>query len=96
MSFIIVFRGLIMDSHEIFSEILLGIDKALDLEYNQLYINVDQLEGSMGFLRVLAMKGLKDIIVFEGSFEIGICYKVLDLLQESEYDITDFTTRWED
>ena len=31
MSFIIVFWGLIMDSHEIFSEILQGIDKALDL-----------------------------------------------------------------
>lgn len=96
MSFIIVFWGLIMDSHKIFSEILQGIDKALDLGYNQLYVNVDQLEDSMGFLRVLAMNGLNDIIVFEGSFELGVCYKVLDLLQESDYDITDFTTRWDD
>ena len=46
------------------------IDEALDLGYNRLYVNVDDLENGYGFLRVLAMRGTRDLILFEGNFYI--------------------------
>lgn len=83
-----------MDSVEITLKIYKSIEKALNLGYNKLYVNVDDLEDGFGFLRVLAMKGFKNIIVYEGCFKLEVCYHVLELLQESEYDIMDFTTKW--
>ena len=74
-------------------EIIDGIEKALDLGYARVYVNVDDLENGNGFLRVLAMQGSKDIIVFEGTFALDICYQVLDLLSMSKYEIKDFTSR---
>ena len=85
-----------MDSYEITSEILNGCGKALDLGYNRLYVNVDELENGFGFLRLLAMKGPKYIIVYEGTFELGVCYQVLELIERSKYDITNFTIEWSD
>ncbi len=82
-----------MDSKGITLEILNGIRKAIDLGYNRLYVNVDDLENDFGFLRVLAMKDPKYIIVFEGTFPLDVCYEVLDLLEMSRYQIKDFTTR---
>ena len=82
-----------MGSVEITLEILNGIKKALDLGYDKLYVNVDDLETGFGFLRVLAMKGPKDMIVYEGTFELEVCYQVRELLEKSEYDITDFTSK---
>ena len=83
-----------MDSVEIVSEILKGIKKALELGYDKHYVNVDDLETGFGFLRVLAMKGFKGMIVYEDTIRLEVCYQVLELLQESEYDITDFTSKW--
>ena len=82
-----------MDSVKITLEIMEGIDKALDLGYTRLYVNVDDLENGNGFLRVLAMYEFKDIIVYEGTFDLDICYQVLELLERSKYEIKDFTTR---
>ncbi len=82
-----------MDSREISLKIFESIDKALDLEYNRLYINVDDLCNGNGFLRVLAMKGPKDIIVYEGTFKLDVCYQVLELIKKSEYKIKDVTTK---
>lgn len=82
-----------MGSVEIVSEIFEGIEKVLDLNYNRLYINVDDLDNGFGFLRVLAMKGPENIIVYEGTFELEVCYQVLELVEKSGYDIIDFTTK---
>lgn len=83
-----------MDSVEITLVIIEGIDKALDLGYERLFVNVDNLDNGNGFLRVLAMKGPKDIIVYEGTFTLTLCYQVLDLLERSKFEIKDCTTRW--
>ena len=69
------------------------IDDALNSGYNRLYVNVDDLETSYGFLRILAMQGPKDIVVFEGTFALDECYRILGLLEQSEYDIKDFTIK---
>lgn len=82
-----------MDSVKITLDILDGIEKALDLGYTRLYVNVDDLENGNGFLRVLAMYEFKDIIVYEGTFDLDVCYQVLELLARSKYVIKDFTTR---
>jgi len=54
---------------------------------------VDDLENGNGFLRVLAMYEFKDIIVYDGTFDLDVCYQVLELLARSKYEIKDFTTR---
>lgn len=59
-----------MVSVEIALEILDGIEKALDLGFDKMYVNVDDLENGYGFLRVLAMRGTRDLILFEGNFYI--------------------------
>lgn len=82
-----------MDAIEITETIRDEIDKVMALNYTKLYVNVDDLENGFGFLRVLAMKGYKDIIVYEGTFPIDVCYRVLDLLAQSNYQIKDFTMR---
>ena len=82
-----------MDAIEITETIMGEIDKVMALNYTKLYVNVDDLENGFGFLRVLAMKGYKDIIVYEGTFTIDVCYQVLDLLAQSNYQIKDFTMR---
>lgn len=82
-----------MDSVKITLDILDGIEKALDLGYTRLYVNVDDLENGNGFLRVLAMYEFKDIIVYEGTFDLDVCYQVLELLARSKYVIKDFITR---
>lgn len=69
------------------------IDEALDLGYNRLYVNVDDLENGFGFLRLLAMHGSKDIIVYEETLKLEACYKILDLIGQSEYDVKDFTIK---
>ena len=81
-----------MDSVKITLEIMEGIEKALDLGYTRLYVNVDDLENGNGFLRVLAMQGSKDAIVYEGTFALDVCRQVLELLERSKYEIKDFTT----
>ena len=80
-----------MVSVEITLEILDSIEKALDLGFDKMYVNVDDLENGYGFLRVLAMQGTKDLMVFEGNFALHTCYEVLELLKRSKYDIKDFT-----
>ena len=82
-----------MDSVKITLDIVDVIEEALDLGYTRLYVNVDDLENGNGFLRVLAMYKFKDIIVYEGTFDLDICYQVLKLLARSKYEIKDFTTR---
>ena len=80
-----------MVSVEIALKILDGIEEALDLGFDKMYVNVDDLENGYGFLRVLAMRGAGDLIVFEGNFALHTCYEVLELLERSKYDIKDFT-----
>ena len=80
-----------MVSVEIALKILDEIEKALNLGFNKMYVNVDDLENGYGFLRVLAMRGAGDLIVFEGNFALHTCYEVLDLLKRSKYEIRDFT-----
>ena len=80
-----------MVSVEITLEILDEIEKALDLGFDKMYVNVDDLENGYGFLRVLAMRGTRDLIVFEGNSALHTCYEVLELLERSKYDIKDFT-----
>ena len=82
-----------MDSVKITLDIVDVIEEALDLGYTRLYVNVDDLENGNGFLRVLAMYKFKDIIVYEGTFDLDICYQVLKLLARSKYEIKDSTTR---
>lgn len=69
------------------------IDETLNLGYNQLYVNVDDLEDGSGFLRILGMQGSEYIIVYEDTFQLNICYQILEMLDESEYDIKDFTIK---
>ena len=80
-----------MVSVEIALKILDEIEKALNLGFNKMYVNVDDLENGNGFLRVLAMRGTRDLIVFEGTFALHTCYEVLELLKRSKYEIRDFT-----
>ena len=82
-----------MGSVEISLEIIGEIEKALVLGYNRLYINVDNLENDFGFLRVLGMQESKHVIIYEGTFPLGECYRILDLIGKSEYDIKDFTIK---
>lgn len=51
------------------------------------------METGDGFLRILAMIGSKYLIVYDGTFDLDICYQVLELLERSTYEIKDFTTR---
>ena len=85
-----------MDSVEITLVIIDKIEKVLDSGFNRLYVNVDDLENGYGFLRLLAMQNSKNVIVFEGSFPLDLCYQILELLSKSKYDITDFTVKLED
>lgn len=86
-----------MKSEEIVSEISYGIEKAIANEYTRLYVNVDDQDNGNGELRVLAMKGPEDVIVYEGIFQLATCREVLALLEQSQYDIKDFTGRlWSD
>lgn len=85
-----------MGSVEITLEIIEELKRALDLGYDRLYVNVDDLETGFGFLRVLCMKKSNYIIVYENTFTLEECYQILVLLEKSEYDIKDFTTKWFD
>lgn len=85
-----------MDSVGITLVIMDKIEKVLDLGFNRLYINVDDLETGYGFLRLLAMQEFENVVVFEGSFPLDVCYQVLELLAKSKHDITDFTVKLED
>ena len=86
-----------MRSEEIVSEIFEGIEKEMAKGYTRLYVNVDDQDNGNGELRVLAMKGPEDMIVFEGVFQLATCREVLALLEQSEYNIKDFTSAlWSD
>lgn len=86
-----------MRSEEIVSEIFEGIEKEIAKGYTRLYVNVDDQDNGNGELRVLAMKGPNDVIVYEGIFQLAICCEVLALLEQSEYVIKDFTSvLWSD
>ncbi|MBQ6629874.1 MAG: hypothetical protein IJH65_13795 [Methanobrevibacter sp.] len=85
-----------MDSVKITLDIVDRIEEVLDLGYARLYVNVDDLENGNGFLRVLAMQGPKDIIVYEGRFALDVCGQVLKLLERSKYEMTNFTTGGDD
>lgn len=85
-----------MDSVEITSVIIDKLEKVLDLGFNRLYVNVDDLENGCGFLRILAMQESEYIIVYEGTFSWDVCRRVLEMLEKSQYDITDFTTKMAD
>lgn len=85
-----------MCSVEISLEIFREIEKALDLGYNLLYVNVDNLENGFGLLRVLSRQKSKYIIVYEDILTLDVCYQILNLLGESEYDIKDFTIKFDD
>lgn len=86
-----------MRSEEIVSEIFEGIEKEMAKGYTRLYVNVDDQDNGNGELRVLAMKGPNDIIVYEGIFQLATCREVLALLEQSEYNIKDFTSAlWSD
>lgn len=50
------------------------------------------MENGEGFLCILAMFGPKYLIVYEGTFDLDICFQVLKLLERSKYEIKDFTT----
>lgn len=83
-----------MGSVEITLLIMDEIEKSMDLGFNQLYVNVDDLENGFGFLRVLAMQGASDdLIVFEDTLDLDICFEILELLEKSRYDIKDFTVK---
>ena len=81
-----------MKKKEIVSEISYGIEKAIANEYTRLYVNVDDQDNGTGELRVLAMNGPEDMIVFEGVFQLATCREVLKLLEQSQYNIKDFTS----
>ena len=85
-----------MGSFEITLEIGSAIEKALNSGYDRIYVNVDNLEDGFGFLRVLAMKKSQYLIAYEDILSLDECYRILDFLDKSEYDITDFTLRWDD
>ena len=81
-----------MNSRKIADLIEYEIENVIKQGSNRLYMNVDDLKDGQGFLRVLAMQGPKDTIVYEGTFALCVCGQVLELLKESKYDIIDFTT----
>ena len=85
-----------MDSVEITCVIMDNLERVLDLGFNRLYVNVDDLENGCGFLRLLAMKKSEHVIVYEGTFSWDVCRQVLALLEKSRYDITDFTVKMDD
>ena len=84
-----------MDSVEITLLVIDKIEHFLDLGFNRLYVNVDDLDNGFGFLRVLSMKGWEYVIVYEDTFDLKMSYQVLDLLKGLEYDIKDFTVKME-
>ena len=84
-----------MGSLEIALEIFSAVERALDSGYRRIYVNVDDLEDGCGFLRVLAMKNSQCLIAYEDTFSLDECYRILDILDESGYGITDFTLRWD-
>jgi len=81
-----------MDSVEITLKVIEGIEEAIMNGYDRFYMNVDDMETGEGFLRILAMIGPKYQIVYEGTFDLDVCYQVLELLARSKYEIKDFTT----
>lgn len=85
--------GVVMESVEICFEINEKIENALNSGCNHLYVNVDDLENGLGFLRVLCRQKSEYINVYEGTFALNICLQVLDLLEKSDYDIVDFTDK---
>lgn len=86
-----------MKSEDIVSEIFDGIEKAFAKGYTKLYVNVDDQDNGTGQLRVLAMKIPDDFVVLEGIFDLTTCREVLVLLEQSQYDIKDFTSiLWSD
>lgn len=84
-----------MGSDEIAFDIAEEIEKALDLGYTHIYVNVDDLENSFGFLRVLARKKSEYAIVYEDTFSLEVCYRILEFLEKSKYDIKDFTLKYD-
>lgn len=76
-----------MDSVEITLKVIKGIEEAIVNGYNRFYMNVDDMENGEGFLRILAMFGPKYLIVYEGTFDLDICFQVLKLLERSKYEI---------
>lgn len=80
-----------MGSFEITSVIINEIEKSIDLGFDRLYVNVDDLENGKGFLRVLAMQESGYLIVFEDTLDLDICFEILGLLEKSGYGIKDFT-----
>lgn len=85
-----------MCSAEIALEIFSEVEKALDLGFNRIYVNVDDLENGFGFLRVLCRKKSKFLILYEDTLALDICFQILDLFEKSRYDIKDLTTRFND
>jgi len=85
-----------MNAVEVSFKIFKEIDKALDLGYNRIYMNVDNQFNGFGFLRVLARKEMEYFIIYEGTFQLNECYHILDLLNDSKYDIKDFTINLDD
>lgn len=86
-----------MKSEEIVLEITEGIEKVMAKGYTRLHVNVDDQDNGTGELRVLAMKGPNDIIVYEGIFQLATCREVLALLQQSKFSIKDVTgVLWSD
>ena len=82
-----------MDSVKITLEVIEGIEKAISNGYNRFYMNVEDMETGEGFLCILAMNGPKYRVVYEGLFDLDICFQVVELLERSEIEIIDFTTR---
>ena len=80
-----------MDSVGITLKVIECIEEAIMDGYDRFYMNVDDMENGEGFLRILAMFGLKYLIVYEGTFDLDICFQVLKLLERSKFEITDFT-----
>ena len=81
-----------MDSVGITLKVIECIEEAIMGGYDRFYMNVDDMETGDGFLRILAMTGPKYRIVYEGTFDLDVCYQVLELLARSKYEIKDFTT----
>ena len=90
---IIFLGGDTMDSVGITLKVIECIEEAIMDGYDRFYMNVDDMETGDGFLRILAMVGSKYLIVYEGTFDLDICYQVLKLLARSKYEIKDSTTR---
>ena len=80
-----------MDSVGITLKVIECIEEAIMDGYDRFYMTVDDMETGDGFLRILAMIGSKYLIVYEGTFDLDICFQVLKLLERSKFEITDFT-----